>query len=62
MNLPKKRVITTAAELFAAGWHPKDVQERLGHSNISTIMDIYTAYIPTRATDIAAYIDKIYPQ
>jgi len=51
-----------ATQLFSAGWHPKDVQERLGHSNISTTMDIYTAYIPTRATDIAAYMDKIYPQ
>lgn len=52
---------THATQLFAAGWHPKDVQERLGHSSISTTMDIYTTYIPARSENIAEYFNTIYP-
>ncbi|MEK4283565.1 tyrosine-type recombinase/integrase [Ureibacillus sp. FSL K6-0165] len=33
---------THASMLFAAGARMKDVQKRLGHSQISTTMDIYT--------------------
>ncbi len=33
---------THATILLAAGVHPKIVQERLGHSNISTTLDIYS--------------------
>src|SRR5699024_5254505 len=33
---------THASLLFEAGVPMKDVKERLGHSNISTTMDIYT--------------------
>lgn len=52
---------THATQLFRAGWHPKDVQERLGHSSITITLDTYTHYIPSRANDIANYIDTIYP-
>lgn len=52
---------THATQLFAAGWHAKDVQERLGHSSITITLDTYTHYIPNRANDIAVYIDQIYP-
>lgn len=51
---------THATELFAAGLTPKDVQERLGHSSIKITMDIYTHYIPTRAIDIADYLERHY--
>ena len=53
---------THATQLFKAGWHPKDVQERLGHANVAITMDIYTAYIPERAVDIAKYFNSIYPE
>lgn len=53
---------THATQLFTAGWHPKDVQERLGHSSIATTMDIYTAYIPARSENIAEYFNTIYPK
>ena len=33
---------THATVLLAAGIHPKIIQERLGHSNISTTLDIYS--------------------
>lgn len=37
---------THASILLANGVHPKIVQERLGHSKISTTMDIYSHLIP----------------
>lgn len=36
-----------ATQLLAAGVNPKIVQERLGHSNISTTLDIYSHVTPT---------------
>jgi integrase len=38
---------THATLLFELGVHPKIVQERLGHSNISTTMNIYSHVTPT---------------
>jgi integrase len=38
---------TCATLLLLAGEHPKVVQERLGHSNISITMDIYSHVLPT---------------
>ena len=58
---PKGLRHTHATQLFAAGWHPKDVQERLGHSTIKMTCDIYTHYIPQRANKIAQYVNSIYP-
>lgn len=37
---------THASVLLAAGVHPKIVQERLGHSKISTTMDTYSHLLP----------------
>ncbi|HWR55638.1 MAG TPA: site-specific integrase [Negativicutes bacterium] len=50
-----------ATRLFAGGWHPKDVQDRLGHANISMTMDIYTHHIPERQNGIAAWLGKNIP-
>jgi integrase len=38
---------THATLLLQAGVNPKVVQERLGHSNIATTMDIYSHVTPT---------------
>ncbi len=37
---------SAATLLFAAGVHPKIVQERLGHANIGITMDIYSHVLP----------------
>ena len=49
-----------ATMLFAAGQHPKDIQERLGHASVAITMDTYTEYIPSRDKDIAAYLETVY--
>ncbi len=48
---------THATILFQEGIHPKIVQERLGHSNIATTLDIYSHMIPTMQKDAADKID-----
>ena len=53
---------THATQLFAAGWAAVDVQKRLGHTTIKTTIDVYTHYIPSRAREIADYIESIYPK
>jgi integrase len=35
-----------ATHLLSANLHPKIVQERLGHANIATTMDLYTHVVP----------------
>ncbi len=45
---------THATLLLELGVHPKVVQERLGHSNISTTMNIYSHVTPTMQQDAAA--------
>lgn len=49
-----------ATMLFTAGWHPKDIQERLGHASVAITMDTYTEYIPSRDKDIADYLETLY--
>ena len=49
-----------ATMLFAAGRHPKDIQERLGHASVAITMDTYTEYIPSRDKDIADYLETLY--
>lgn len=44
---------THAALLIAAGVHPKAVQERLGHANIATTLDIYGHLFPEMQRDAA---------
>ncbi len=33
---------STASMLFELGWHPKEIQEWLGHADFYTTMNIYT--------------------
>lgn len=42
---------THATLLLAAGVHPKVVQERLGHSDISVTMSVYSHVTPTMQRD-----------
>lgn len=53
---------THASLLFASGASMKDVQDRLGHSNIETTMNVYTHMLPERKTQVATnffkYMDK----
>jgi len=49
---------THASTLIAAGWSPKFVSERLGHSNISTTMDIYTHTSPEMYREAKRLFDE----
>lgn len=49
-----------ATVLLSSGTHPKVVQERLGHSRISTTMDIYTHVTPTMQEEAANRIDDLF--
>ncbi|PZR59069.1 MAG: hypothetical protein DLM50_01820, partial [Candidatus Meridianibacter frigidus] len=48
---------THASLLFAAGVHPKIVQERLGHSSIAVTLDVYAHTIPTMQAGAAAALE-----
>ena len=48
-----------ATLLLSKGVHPKIVSERLGHSNISTTMDIYSHVIPGMQERAAQAIDEV---
>ena len=50
---------THATLLLAAGVHPKVVQERLGHSQISLTLDTYSHVIPSLQDEAAEQFDKI---
>ena len=50
---------THATLLLAAGVHPKIVQERLGHSQISLTLDTYSHVIPSLQTEVADQIEAI---
>lgn len=47
-----------ASLLMAGGVHPKVVQERLGHSQISITMDTYSHVLPGLQEEAAAAIDR----
>jgi integrase len=47
-----------ATLLLKAGVHPKVVQERLGHSQISTTLDIYSHTVPSMGKEAAEKFDK----
>jgi integrase len=49
-----------ATQLLASGVHPKIAQERLGHSTISTTLDLYSHVTDTMQTDAAARIDAVF--
>jgi integrase len=50
---------TSATLLLSAGVHPKVVQERLGHSQISVTLDIYSHVLPTLQLEAAGKLDQI---
>ena len=49
-----------ATRLLFAGVHPKVAQERLGHSTISTTLDLYSHVSATMQEDAAARIDAAF--
>ena len=49
---------THATQLLKEGVHPKVAQERLGHSTISTTLDLYSHVMPGMQEDAAARVDK----
>ena len=48
-----------ATLLLTSGLQPKVISERLGHSSISTTMDIYSHVLPSLQKEAAVAIDKI---
>jgi integrase len=63
-NLPRVRFHdlrhSHATQLLAGGVHPKIAQERLGHSTITTTMDLYSHVTDTMQADVAARIDAAF--
>ena len=49
-----------ATQLLAAGIHPKTAQERLGHSTITTALDLYSHVSETMQEDAAAKLDTAF--
>ena len=47
-----------AAHLAEAGVHPKVVQERLGHANVSITLDIYSHCTANMQREAAEKIDE----
>ncbi len=50
---------TAATLLLAQGVHPKIVQERLGHSQISITLDTYSHVLPGMGREAASKLDAI---
>ncbi len=63
-GLPRVRFHDTrhshATQLLKDGVHPKVMQERLGHSTITTTMDLYSHVTDTMQTDAAARLDAAF--
>jgi integrase len=51
---------TYASLLLAAGVHPKLVQERLGHSQISLTLDTYSQVIPSLQKEAAEKMNELF--
>jgi integrase len=49
-----------ATQLRSAGVHPKVAQERLGHSTITTTLDLYSHVTETMQGDAAAKLDTAF--
>jgi integrase len=49
-----------ATQLLAAGVHPKVAQERLGHSTITTTLDLYSHVTDTMQAEAAAKLDMAF--
>ena len=48
---------TAAALAIAEGAHPKAIQSRLGHSNITTTLNVYGHLFPGLDDELAARLD-----
>ena len=48
-----------ASLLLAAGVHPKVVQERLGHSQVSVTLDTYSHVAPSLQREAAERLDGL---
>ena len=53
---------SAATILLEMGVHPKVVQELLGHSNISTTIDIYSHVLPSMQQEAANKLDELFRQ
>jgi integrase len=53
---------THAAQLIAAGEHPKIIQSRLGHASISTTLDTYGHLFNGLDEAAADHIDDLWSQ
>lgn len=51
---------STATLLLSKGVHPKEVQEILGHSEISMTMDTYSHVLPTMQKDAMDWLNDIF--
>jgi integrase len=51
---------TAAMLLLSQGVHPKVVQERLGHSEISVTLDIYSHVLPSMQREAAGKLDRMF--
>ena len=51
---------TAATLLLAQGVHPKIVQERLGHSQISMTLDTYSHVLPSMQRDAVDRLDALF--
>ena len=64
MDIPRVRFHdlrhSHATQLLSAGVHPKIAQERLGHSTITTTMDLYSHVIKKMQEDAADQLDKAF--
>jgi integrase len=47
-----------ATHLLASGVHPKIAQERLGHANVATTLDLYSHVLPGMQADAACRVDE----
>jgi integrase len=50
---------TAASLMLMQGTHPKVVQERLGHSQISVTLDTYSHLLPSLQAEAAEKIDEL---
>ncbi len=50
---------TAATLLLLQGIHPKVVQERLGHSQISVTLDTYSHVLPSMGREAATRLDAL---
>lgn len=50
---------TAATLMLQQGIHPKVVQERLGHSQISMTLDIYSRVLPSMQAEAAEKMDEL---